>query len=77
MPIRHRGETEVGYSSNPFAILVLEGEGWSAPRPGSFTPGKAPVLIVQEAGSALGPVQMGTKNLVPIGIRSPDRPARS
>jgi hypothetical protein len=28
---------------------ALEGGGWSAPRPGRFTPGKDPVLIVQEA----------------------------
>jgi hypothetical protein len=26
------------------------GGGWSAPRPGRFTPGKYPVSIVQEAG---------------------------
>jgi hypothetical protein len=29
---------------------------WSAPRPGRFTPGKDPVLIVQEAGRTPGPV---------------------
>jgi hypothetical protein len=28
---------------------VLEGGGWSAPRPGRFTPGKDPVPILQEA----------------------------
>jgi hypothetical protein len=28
--------------------------GWSAPRPGRFTPGKDPVSIVQEAGWAPG-----------------------
>ena len=42
-----------------------------------FTTGKDPVLIVQEAGWALGPVWTGAENLVPTGIRSPDRPARS
>jgi hypothetical protein len=42
-----------------------------------FTPGKDPVSIVQEAGWALGPVWIGAENLVPTGIRSPDRPARS
>jgi hypothetical protein len=41
------------------------------------TPGKDPVPIVQEAGWAPGPVWTGVKNLVPTGIRSPDRPARS
>ena len=29
---------------------ALGGGGWSTPRPGRFTPGKDPVLIVQEAG---------------------------
>jgi hypothetical protein len=52
---------------------ALEGGGWSAPRPGRFTPGKDPVPIVQEAGWASGPVW----TLTPTGIRSPDRPARS
>jgi len=42
-----------------------------------FTPGKDPVLIVQEAGWAPGPVWTGAENLTPIGIRSPDRPAFS
>ena len=52
--------------------------GWgSAPRPGRFTPGKDPVLIVPEAGWAPGPVWTGAENLAPTGIRSPDRPARS
>jgi hypothetical protein len=35
---------------------ALEGGGWSASRPGHFTPGKDPVSIVQEAGWAPGPV---------------------
>jgi len=42
-----------------------------------FTPGKDPVLIVQEAGWALGPVWTDAENLAPTGIRSPDRPACS
>jgi hypothetical protein len=29
--------------------LSARGDGWSTPRPGSFTPGKTPVSIVQEA----------------------------
>ena len=36
-----------------------------------------PVPTEQEAGSAPGPVWMGTENLVPTGIRSADSPARS
>ena len=39
-------------------------------------PGKDPVLILQEAGWASGPVWQSVENLAPIGIRSPDRPAR-
>jgi hypothetical protein len=46
------------------------------PRP-YFTPGKDPVLILQEAGWVPGLVWTGAKNLAPTGIRSPDRPARS
>ena len=53
--------------------------GWGVyvtPRP-LFTPGKDSVPIVQEAGWVPGPVWTGEKNLVLIGIRYPDRPARS
>ena len=53
--------------------------GWGVsltPRP-LFIPGKDPVPIVQEAGWAPGPVRTGAENLVPTGIWSPDRPARS
>jgi hypothetical protein len=48
--------------------LALEGGGWSAPRPGRFTPGKDPVPIVQEAGWASGPVWKSAKNLFPTGF---------
>ena len=41
------------------------------------TPGKDPAPIVQEAGWAPGPVWTVAENLVPTGIRSPDRPAPS
>jgi len=41
-----------------------------------FTPRKDPVPIVQEAGWDPGPVWTSAENLAPIGIRSPDRPAR-
>jgi len=53
--------------------------GWGVsvtPRP-LFTPGKDPVPTVQETGSAPGPVWTGAESLAPLGIRSPDRPARS
>jgi hypothetical protein len=60
-----------------FLDLGTRGGGWSAPRPGRFTPGKDPVPIVQEGGWAPGTVWTCAKNLAPTGIRSPDRPARS
>jgi len=57
---------------------ALEGGEGSALRPGrSLPPRKDPVLIVQEAGWASGPVWTGAENLATTGIRSPDRPARS
>jgi len=42
-----------------------------------FTPGKDSIPIVQEAGSAPGPVWTGAENFAPTRIRSPDRPGRS
>ena len=65
------------YRSTFTPTSALDGDGWSSPRPGRFTPGKDPVPIVQKAGWAPGPVWTGAENLVPTGIRSPDRPARS
>jgi hypothetical protein len=40
-------------------------------------PGNDPVLIVQEAVWATGPVRIDMENLTPAGIRFPDRPPRS
>ena len=51
---------------------ALDAGGWSAPRPGRFTPGNDPVPIVQEAGWAAGLVWTGAENVAPTGIRSPD-----
>ena len=66
------------YSSTLPSTSALDGSGWSAPRPGRFTPGKDPVSIVQEVGWAPGPVWTDAENLAPpTGIRSPDLPARS
>jgi hypothetical protein len=53
------------------------GEGVSVTSPPLFTPGKDPLLILQEAGWTLGPVWTGTENLFPTAIRSPDPPAHS
>jgi hypothetical protein len=70
-----RGGVEVYLYS--FSTTALEWGGWSAPRPGRFTPGKDRVPIVQKAGWAPGPVWTCAKNLSPTGIRSPDHPALS
>jgi len=45
--------------------------------PGLFNPRKDPVLIIQDAGWAPGPVWTGAENLAPIEIRFPDRPVCS
>jgi hypothetical protein len=59
-----------------FPDLGARRGGWSAPRPSRFTPGKDPVPTVQEAGWVPETVWTCAKNLAPIGIRFPDRPAR-
>ena len=60
------------YSATLSLTSALHGGGWlNLPRPG-----KDPVPIVQEAGWAKGPVWTGAENLVPTGIRFPNRPAR-
>jgi hypothetical protein len=73
-PTAYRGSRDI-------ALLILNlgsRRGWVvSTTPGRFTPEKDPVLIVQEAGWAPGPVWMCAKNLAPTGIRSPDRPARN
>jgi len=46
-------------------------------RPSRFTPGKDPVLILQEAVWAPGPVWSGAENLTSTGIRLSHRPTRS
>jgi hypothetical protein len=38
-----RPEGEQRYSSTLSLISALDGDGWSVPRPGRFTPGKDPV----------------------------------
>ena len=74
----HEGpEGEYRYSSTLSGPRHLDGGGWSAPRPGRFTPRKDPVPIVQVVGWVPGPVWKGAESLAPTGIRFPDRPARS
>ena len=57
--------------------MTLEGVRGQRHALAAFTPRKDPVLIVQEAGWAKGPVWTDAENLAPTGIRWPDRPARS
>ena len=47
---RHRGQEVRLY---PLLTSAVDGSGWSAPRPGRFTPRKDPVPTVQEVGWAL------------------------
>jgi hypothetical protein len=43
----HKGpEKELKYSSTLSLTSALDGDGWSAPRPGYFTPGNAPIPII-------------------------------
>jgi len=46
-------------------VGVLGGVGWSTLHPGRFPPRKDPVPCVEEAGWALGLVQMATKKSHP------------
>ena len=47
----------------------------ATPRP-LYPRERDPIPVLLEAGWAPGPVWTGMENLAPIGIRSPDRPAR-
>ena len=62
----HEGtEGEQRYSSTLTLTSTLDGGGWSAPRPGRFTPRKDSVPIAQEAGWASGLVWTGAENFAP------------
>ena len=65
------------YNSTLSLTSALDGGGWSKPRPGLFTTGKAPVLLVLEPGRAPMLVRACADNLAQNGIRSPDRPTSS
>jgi hypothetical protein len=76
-----RNRTEGPEWSGGKALLFLDFSsrrgGWSAPRPGRFTPGKDQDPLVHEAVFAPGPLWTCAKNIASTGIRSPDRPAHS
>jgi len=65
------------YSSTIFLTFALDGGGWATPSSGRFTTYNDAVPIVQEAAWAPGPIWTVAENLVPNGIRSPDRLACS
>ena len=62
------------YSSTLSLTPVLDGGGWSTPRPGRFTPEKETRYPLYRW---LGGPGMSAENLVPTGIWFPDRPRRS
>jgi hypothetical protein len=68
MPRSTKGGVDVQLYS--FLTSALKGGGWSAPRPGRFTPGKDPVPIVHEAAWASGLVWTGAKISPPPGFGS-------
>jgi len=64
------------YSSTLPLTSALDGDEWSTPRPGRFTPGKDPLSIVKKAGWVPGPVWMGAEKSQPYrdsitGLSSP------
>jgi hypothetical protein len=48
---------------------ALVGCGWKTPRPGRFTRGRDPILIVQEVGCAPGPFWTSAGNLASTAFR--------
>jgi hypothetical protein len=54
------------YSSTASLTSLLVGAGWSAPRPGRFTPGKRRGTHCQEAGWAPGPVWTVAEEILPF-----------
>jgi len=73
----HKGSGTEEVQLKSFFNLGAKWGGWSSPRPGRITPGKAPVPIVQEAGWSPGAGWTDAGNLTPTRIRSPDHPASS
>ena len=59
-----------------FLTLVLEVDGWSASRPGRFTPGKDPVPIVQEAAIWRGCRKFSPPPLRRDSVTGPSSPQR-
>ena len=75
----HEGpEGKKRYSSILSLISALDGEGWSTPRPGRFTPGKeSRYPLYRRLGGPQDQSGRFRKISPSTGIRSPDRPTRS
>jgi len=67
LTLEHATKTQRGSRVTvlPFFNRGARWGGWSAPRPGRFTPGKDPVPIVQVAGWASVSVWVGAENFAP------------
>ena len=66
------------YNSTLPLTLALDRVGWPKPHLGPlYSRERDLVPILQEDGWAPGTIWTGAENLAPLGIRSPDRPARS
>ena len=66
------------HSSTLSLTSVLDGIGWSTPRPGRFTPGKeTPCPSYRRVGEPQGRSGRVRKISPPPGLAAPNRPARS
>jgi hypothetical protein len=62
----------------PVHNLVLEGQGWSNPRPGRLRPRKeTQYLLSMRLGGSRDRSEGGTENLASTGVGNSDRPASS
>jgi len=77
-PVTERAvpEREQRYRSIFPLTSALNLGGWLKPDPCHFSATKDQVPVVRKAGRAPGPVWAVVEYFTPIGIRSPDRPAR-
>jgi hypothetical protein len=71
----HGGEAVV--QNQTIRNLDIKGRGWSATRPGRFSPGKYLVPVVQDTGRLQCQCKPVAKVSPPTGIRAQDQPSRS